>query len=72
MFIKEPDKRICKDCGKELESAKDGFGIPVFKVFYFERVWICINCFKEEAKALLTKRERKRQNGRTKNRYCKR
>lgn len=50
MEIREPKKRICKRCGRELKSAREGIGIPVFKVFYFKREWICLKCFKKNFK----------------------
>ena len=44
MRIIEPKKMVCKNCNKELKDESEGFGIPVFKGFYFKREWMCKNC----------------------------
>lgn len=56
MRIVEPKEMICKECGKIIKDKKDGFGIPVFKVFYFEREWTCISCFKGKVQKEVNKR----------------
>lgn len=56
MEIREPKEMICKTCGKKLKSVRQGIGIPVFKVFYFEREWICLKCFKIESKKNLKRK----------------